>query len=87
MSDEGGESLWVRTKELEGKGDTGVAVCSRLPKQEEEVGENFYRQQETASQTQTLVLVGEFHNPDIHWTSTNNPEHSWKALMITCCHQ
>lgn len=54
LHDERGESLWVRTTELAGKGDTGVSVCSREPKQVEEVAENFYRQQETASQSQTL---------------------------------
>lgn len=83
VGDERGESLWIRTKDLAGKGDTGEGVRSRPPEQEEEVGENFYRQLETASQSQTLVLVGKFHYPDIHWRSTNSPGHYWKALMIT----
>lgn len=73
-------------KELAGKGDTGVGVCFRPPEQEEEVDEHFYRQLETASQSQILVLVGEFHYPGIHWRRTNSPGRSWKA-PITSCHQ
>lgn len=45
-------------------------------------GDNFYRQPETASQTQSLAPVGEFPYPVIHWRGTDSPGCSWKALMI-----
>lgn len=75
--------LMVRMKELTGKDDTGAGVCSRPLEQGENVDEDSYRELETASQSQTLVLVGEFHYPGIRWRSTNSPGHSWKALMVT----
>jgi len=37
------------------------------PDQEEEVDEAFYKQLQTASQSQALVLMGHFNHPDISW--------------------
>ncbi|GAB0182838.1 hypothetical protein GRJ2_000749100 [Grus japonensis] len=48
-------------------GDTVVGVYYRPPDQEEEVDEAFYRQLEVASQSQALVLMGDFKHPDICW--------------------
>jgi len=61
------ESLWVRIKGQPHKGDITVAVCYRPPDQEEEVDEAFYRQLKVASQSQALVLMGDFNHPDISW--------------------
>jgi len=46
MNDDQVESLWVRIK---GKVDTIVGVHYRMPNQEEEVDEPFYRQLKAAS--------------------------------------
>jgi len=42
-----------------------VGVYYRSPDQEEEADEAFYRQLKVASQSQALVLVGDFNHPDI----------------------
>jgi len=47
-------------------GDTIVGVYYRPPNQEEVV-EAFYRQLKVASESQTLVLLGDFNHPDIRW--------------------
>ena len=65
MEGEQVESLWVKIKGQPNMGDTVVGVCYRPPDQEEEVDEAFYRQLEVASQSQALVLVGDFNRPDI----------------------
>jgi len=44
-----------------------VGVYYRPPDQEEEVDEAFYRQLQAASQSQALVLVGDFNHSDISW--------------------
>ena len=44
-----------------------MGVYYRPPNQEEEVDEAFYRQLQAASQSQALVLMGDFHHPDISW--------------------
>jgi len=44
-----------------------LCVYYRSPDQEEEVDEAFYRQLQTALQSQALVLVGDFKNADIRW--------------------
>jgi len=44
-----------------------VGVYYRTPDQEEEVDEAFYRQLQAASQSQALVLMGDFSHPDISW--------------------
>jgi len=41
-------------------GDTVVGVYCRPPDQEEEADEAFYRQLKVASQSQALVLLGDF---------------------------
>jgi len=48
-------------------GDTVVDVYYRPHDQEEEVDEAFYRQLKAASQSQALVLMGDFNHPDISW--------------------
>ncbi|PKU43816.1 hypothetical protein llap_5882 [Limosa lapponica baueri] len=60
------ESLWVRIKGQANMGD-GVCVYYRPPDQEEEVNEASYGQLEIASQSQVLVLMGDFNHPDICW--------------------
>ena len=65
--EEGVESLWVRIKGQPHLGDVIVGVYYRPPDQEEEVDEAFYRQLQAASQSQALVLMGDFNHPDISW--------------------
>ena len=48
-------------------GDVIVDVYYRPPDQDEEVDEAFYRQLQAASQSQALVLMGDFNHPDISW--------------------
>jgi len=44
-----------------------VSVYYRSPDQEKEIGEAFYRQLKVASQSQALILMGDFNHPDISW--------------------
>jgi len=48
-------------------GDTVVDVYYMPPDQEKEVDEAFYRQLKAASQSQALVLMGDFNHPDMSW--------------------
>ncbi|PKU35565.1 rna-directed dna polymerase from mobile element jockey-like [Limosa lapponica baueri] len=48
-------------------GDAVVGVYYRPPDQDGEVDEAFYNQLQVASQSQALVLVGDFNYPDICW--------------------
>jgi len=61
------QGLWVRIKGQAHTGDITVGVYYRPPDQEKEVDEAFYKQLKTASQSQALVLVGDFNHPDISW--------------------
>jgi len=65
--EEGLESLGVRIKGQPDMGDITVGVYYRPSDQEEEVDEAFYRQLQAASQSQALVLMGDFNHPDISW--------------------
>ena len=55
----------MRIKGQPHTGDNVVGVYYRPPDQEEEVDEAFYRQLKVASQSQALVLMGDFNHPDI----------------------
>jgi len=61
------ENLWVRIKGQPQMGDIIVGVYYRPHDQEEEVDEAFYKQLQAASQSQPLVLMGEFNHPDNCW--------------------
>ena len=60
-------SLWVRIKGQAHTGDFTVGVYYRPPDQEEEVNEAFYKQLQAASESQALVLMGDFNHPDVSW--------------------
>jgi len=65
--EEGVESLWVTIKGQAHKGEITVGVYYKPPDQEEEIDEAFYRQLQAASQSQALVLMGDFNHPDTSW--------------------
>ncbi|KAK4806252.1 hypothetical protein QYF61_013396 [Mycteria americana] len=67
MDDEPTESLRLRIKEHTGMGDIVVDVCYRLPDQEEQVDEAFYRQLGAASHLQALILLRDFNHLNICW--------------------
>jgi len=52
--------------------DSFVGVYYRLPDQEEEIDEAFYKMLEIASQSLALILMEDFNCPDICWIS-NTP--------------
>ncbi|PKU46226.1 pre-mrna-processing factor 17 [Limosa lapponica baueri] len=47
--------------------DTVVGVYHRPPDQDGEVDEAFHNQVKVASQSQALLLVGDFNHPDVCW--------------------
>jgi len=47
--------------------DRLIWVYYRPPDHDEEVDEAFYRQLKAASQSEALVLMGDFNHPDISW--------------------
>jgi len=76
------ENLRVRIKRQAHRGDTVVGVYYRPPDQEEEVDEAFYRQLKVALQSQALVLMGDFNQPDICWEDhTARHMQSWRFLQ------
>jgi len=63
-------------------GDSVVGVYYRPPDQEEEVDEDFYRHLNAASQSQALVVMGDFNHPDICWEDhTARHTHSRRFLQ------
>ena len=67
-------------------GDITVGVYYRPPDQEEEIAEAFYRQLQAASQSQALVLMGDFTLTSAGKTiqlGRRNPGGSYRASMIT----
>ena len=74
------ESLWVRIKGQAHKGDITVGVYHRPLDQEEEIDEAFYRQLQAASQSQALVLMGDFNHPDISWE-----DHTFQQSELNSC--
>ena len=74
--------MWVRIKGQALTGDITVGVYYRPPDQEEEVDEAFYRQLQAVSQSQALVLMGDFNHPDISWEDhTARQEQSRRFLQ------
>ena len=61
------ECLWVKMRGKANKADILLGVCYGLPKQEEEVGEVFYRRLVEFSQSLALVLVGDLNLPELCW--------------------
>ena len=61
------ESLQVMIKGRANKADMLVGVCYRLPNQDEESDEAFYKQLAESVQSPALVLMGDFNFPDICW--------------------
>ncbi|KAK4818298.1 hypothetical protein QYF61_010760 [Mycteria americana] len=76
------ESLWVRTRGMEKKGDVVVGVYYRLPSQNISTAELFYRQLGEISGSIALVLMGDFNCPDINWEYPSaGKSRSWKFLV------
>ena len=67
MDEDPTESIRVRIKGRAGTGDIIVGVCYRPPNQEDQADEALYRQIGAASNSQALVLMGDFNHPDICW--------------------
>ncbi|PKU38936.1 hypothetical protein llap_10761 [Limosa lapponica baueri] len=83
VDDECVESLWVRSKGRANMGDTVLGVYYRPPDQEEKVNEAVYRQQEIASQSQALVLMGSFDYSDI-WCKDSTARHTQSRRFLQC---
>ncbi|PKU32280.1 rna-directed dna polymerase from mobile element jockey- hypothetical protein [Limosa lapponica baueri] len=60
--------------------DTVVCACYRPPDQDGEVDEAFYSQIKEASESQALVLMGDFNDPDICWEGYPGIERDFEGL-------
>ncbi|GAB0183842.1 hypothetical protein GRJ2_000849500 [Grus japonensis] len=81
MDEEMTKSFWVRIKGRAGTGDTTVGVCYRPLNQEDRVDEALHRWIGAASQSQALVLMGDFSHPNIYWKdNTAGLKHSRRFL-------
>ena len=65
VSDDAVESLWVRIRGMENKGDVIVGVYYPSPSQDVSTDELFYRQLGDISGWVAPVLMGDFNFPDI----------------------
>ncbi|XP_040977464.1 uncharacterized protein LOC121232961 [Aquila chrysaetos chrysaetos] len=75
------ESLWVRIRGMENKGEVVVGVYYRSPSQDVSTDGLFYRQLGEISGSVALVLMGDFNCPDITWEyHTAVTSRSWKFL-------
>lgn len=61
-------------------GDTVVAVCYRLPDQEQAA--EAFRQLEETSHSQAMVLMGILNYPNICWMG--NTEHEQSGRFLEC---
>ena len=61
------ESLWVRIRGTENKGDVVVGVYYQSSSQDSSTDELFYRQLGEISGLVALVLMGDLNFPDINW--------------------
>lgn len=57
------ESLWVKIRDQNNKGQLVIGVYYRLPDQREPVNEAFLLLLQEASHSQALILMGEFQSP------------------------
>jgi len=62
-------------------GDNIVDVYYRPPGEQEEVDEAFYKQVKVVSQSQALVLMGDFSHPDICWKDHTRHTQSRRFLQ------
>ncbi|KAK4810895.1 hypothetical protein QYF61_013303 [Mycteria americana] len=77
------ESLWVRIKGMENKGDVTVGVYYRSPSQDVSADELFCRQLGEISGSVALVLMGDFNFPGIDWEyHTAGTSKSGKSLKF-----
>ncbi|PKU30779.1 adaptin ear-binding coat-associated protein 1 [Limosa lapponica baueri] len=77
------ECLWVRIRGRASKADIVVGVCYRLPNQNVEIDEIFYKQLGEVSRLLALVLVGDFNLPDISWVH-NTAEREQSRRFLEC---
>jgi len=70
------ESLWLGIMGQPHMGDVIVDVYYRSPDQEKKGDEAFYKQLKAASQSQALVLMGDFNQPDISWVDHFSQAHA-----------
>lgn len=77
------ESLSVVTKQQTSMGDIMVGVSYRLPDQDEQGDEVFYRHLKVASGFQVLVLAVFFNHPNKHPSQQgiSCPAGLWRASM------
>lgn len=71
----------VRIKGKTNKGDSVLSVYYRAHDQQEEANEAFYNQLEVSSQSQALVLMGDFNHPDIRWKN-NTAGHKLSIRLL-----
>jgi len=63
--------------------DNLLGVCYRPPKQDEEIGEVFYKQLTEISQSLVLFLVGDFNLQDVCW-KYNTAERKQSRRFLEC---
>ncbi|KAK4827172.1 hypothetical protein QYF61_015134 [Mycteria americana] len=83
VSDDVVESLWVRIRGMEDKGDVVGGVYYRSLSQDVSTDELFYRQLGEIWGSVALVLMGDFNFPDISWEYlTAVMSRSWNFLKF-----
>lgn len=83
MDEKPTEGFQVRIKGRAGAGDITMESCNRQPDQEDQGHESLHRQRGAASCSQTLVLTGDFSQPNISWTN-NTAEHRQSTKFLEC---
>ena len=66
------KSLWVGTKGQANKGDVIIGVYSRLPSQDDNTNDLFFRERRDTSRSAALVLMGDFNLPDLNWGKSHS---------------
>ena len=77
------ESLWERIKGQAIMADIVLGVCYRPPDQEEDIDEASFRQLQVTSQSQALVLMGDFNHPDVCWED-HTARHKQSRRFLKC---
>lgn len=66
------KNLWVAIKGQANKGDVIIGVYSRLPSQDDNTNELFFRERRDTSRSAALVLMGDFNLPDLNWEKSHS---------------
>ena len=75
------ECMWVRIRGKACRCDILLMVYYRLTKEDELMGEAFYKQLTEVARSPALILLGDFNLPDICWEYNKEQRNQSKRFL------